>query len=329
MINGIYILIKTRSKVKTMKNAAIMKTLIVATLFLVGIFSPAGLMASAPLNGETIYQKTLNAYHHIKSYSYINYQGEYNLFSKEAEEGAKENYGAFAKGFGYNHEDYYDQNGFIKNDRNNPFKDSQFKRGTYQYKFMKPFIIQMALVNSDYLPKILHKSVMTYRPDKDPAVFRFFPRASSFFSLSRSIDDESGSFLTMNWTTDLIKMQFLNENGTVRLLEKEKIDGRDCYVLEFFSLNGTKGKKTAGARLLSSGIPKDISVKIDKSLSGIAKKNFSSVKYWIDAEKFIIVKIEEYIQGHLYSSKTYKDIKINQLALKDFNPIKPSLTFFP
>ena len=314
-----------------MKNKTIVKKLIATCLTLTAIlfiFS-AGLLAAAPLDGKAIYQKTLDAYHHIKSYSYINHQGEYNLFSKETEEGAKESYGAFAKGFGYNYENYYDQNGFIKNNQNNPFKNSQFKQGTYQYKFMKPFIIQMALVNSDYLPEILHKSVMTYRPDKDPGVFRFFPRSSSFFSLSRSIDDESGSFLTMNWTTDLIKMQFLNENGTVRLLEKEKIDGRDCYILEFSSINERSGDNTTGTRFLLSDIPKDISTKIDQSLSGITKKNFSSVKYWIDAEKFFIVKIEEYIQGHTYSSKTYKDIKINQLSLTDFNPIKPSLTFFP
>ena len=48
------------------------------------------------------------------------------------------------------------------------------------------------------------------------------------------------------------------------------------------------------------------------------KKNFSKVRYWIDDDQFVIVKVVEYIDGRLYSSRLYKDIEINNLSLDDF-----------
>ena len=67
-----------------------------------------------------------------------------------------------------------------------------------------------------------------------------------------------------------------------------------------------------------NGIPEAINLKLQKSSLESREKNFSKIKYWIDEEKFIIVKKEEYIDDKLYSSKLYKDIKINNLRLKDF-----------
>ena len=176
----------------------------------------------------------------------------------------------------------------------------------------------MVLLKSDYLPAILNKSILEYRPDKDPRKFVFLPRGSKTFSMTRSIYDESGSFLTMNWTADIFFMQQQHNNGSLRLAGKERIGGRDCYVLEFFSFNNGKDFKLIKKDLESKGIPSDINLKLYKFSLELVKKNFSKVKYWIDEDKFIIVKKEEYIDNKLYSSKLYKDIEINNLRLKDF-----------
>jgi hypothetical protein len=316
---------------------------VIIRYFFIFYFSLAGTVFAAsqdhgaknPLNvsAESIYQQTIESYQHIQSYSYTNYEGEYDLFVKKKEENAKENYGTLAGKYGYDYQDYYkkDQNGMTPDSKNNDdlFTNSQFKKGVYQYKFLKPFIIQMSLVDTDYIPSILNNSVMVYRPDENPKVFRFYPRSSSYFSLSRSIFDESGGFLTMNWTTDIIKMKLLHERGKLQKnAGKESIDGRSCYTLEFSSFDREAGKEIIGRNLQSFHVPLAIYPQLHNTIVGVLEKNFSKVKYWIDAEKLVIVKVEEYINGQLYSSKVYKDIKINNLSLKDFNPIKPSKTFF-
>jgi len=265
--------------------------------------------ASTPqkLNAEKIYKNVLQAYKNIKSYSYTNYQGGYDWFVKKALERAKSNYAPLISRYG---------NGYENGSNNHNNQSSEFKKGIYGYKFLKPFNIQMALVESDYVPSILNNSVLTYRPDKNPKTFKFYPRASSF-SLTRSIYEESGNFLTMNWTVDLLMMQLQHENGTLRLAEKEKVDGRDCYVLEF-SFKKDREPFIIKQNLKSHGIPVDINPQICISLFDFIKKKLSKVKYWIDNNKFIIVKIEEYIDDKFYSSKEYRNIKINNLSLEDF-----------
>lgn len=282
---------------------------------------PAYQKAPAPsvLTAEKIYKNTINAYKEIESYSYINYQGEYTWFNQEKMDRAKDDYGSLIKRYGNeSHNGFLNDFNGLQSSDNSSFTSSPFKKGVYGYKFLKPFIVKMVLLESDYLPAILHKSILEYRPDKDPKKFVFLPRGSKTFSMTRSIYDESGSFLTMNWTADIFLMQQQHNNGSLRLVGREKIAERDCYVLEFFSFNKEKEFQMIKKDLESKGIPGDINLKLYKSSFELIKKNFSKVKYWIDEDRFIIVKKEEYIDDKLYSSKLYRDIEINNLRLKDF-----------
>ncbi|HUU49553.1 MAG TPA: hypothetical protein VMW81_01180 [Nitrospinota bacterium] len=303
-----------------------MKTII--SFFLIYIFSLQGsalafpkyqkVSASPVLTAEKIYKNTINAYKEIESYSYTNYQGEYTWFNKEKMDRAKDNYDSLIDRYGNeSHNGFLNDFNGLSSSEKNSFTSSKFKKGVYGYKFLKPFIVKMVLLESDYLPAILHKSILEYRPDKDPKKFMFLPRGSSAFSITRSIYDESGSFLTMNWTVDLLMMHLQHENGTLGLAEKEKVDGRDCYVLEF-SFKKDREPFMIKQNLKSHGIPIDINAKVYTSLFNLAKKNFSKVKYWVDDGKFIVIKKEEYINDKLYSSKEYRNIKINNLSLKDF-----------
>lgn len=261
------------------------------------------------MTAEGVYENTLQSYKRIKSYSYTNYLAAYDWFAQKAIEKAKNNYGTYINRV---ESEYLDNNG--KKDRYDP---SRFKKGIYGYKFLKPFTIEMVLIESDYVPSLINNSILRYRPDKDPKRFKFHLRGSPTFSVTRSIYDESGGLLTMNWTIDLIMMEELYQNGTLRLVGKEKIDGRDCYLLEF-SFDKDMQSWMIKPNFLSYDIPKDIYHQLYASLFDITKKNFSKVRYWIDDDQFVIVKVVEYIDGRLYSSRLYKDIEINNLSPEDF-----------
>ena len=104
---------------------------------------------SPVLTAEEIYKNTLNAYRNIESYTYINHQGEYDWFQKEAMNRVENNYGSLINKYKNGYSDYIKDHNSSSNDNNNrdySIESSQFKKGIYGYKFLKPFIIQMVLI---------------------------------------------------------------------------------------------------------------------------------------------------------------------------------------
>jgi hypothetical protein len=190
------------------------------------------------------------------------------------------------------------------------------KKSCYTYKFMKPYLCQMVIVHSDFTPKFMDGAMLTYRPDKDPKVFwaklKFSPVA-----LKRPIISESGGFLSGNWTMTLIVMNHHRQNGVMKLAGREKFDGRDTYLLRFLfpSHDNIKPYKVDPVKWQ---VPVEMFSKVKEQLESLEKEKQSEVTYWIDAERFIILKTQNKVAGKVHWTETFRDIKINHLTEKDF-----------
>lgn len=203
-----------------------------------------------------------------------------------------------------------------KQDDDEPALEPVLKKSCYTYKFMKPYLCQMVILHSDYTPKILDGAMLTYRPDKNPNVF-WAKMKYSPIAIKRSIKSESGGFLSGNWTMTLIGMYHHRLNGTMELAGREKLDGRDAYILKF-SFPDHENLKIHKVDIVKWQVPVEIAFKIKDQLDTLGKEKQTEFTYWIDAERFIILKTRNKIAGEVHWTETFEDIKLNHLTEKDF-----------
>lgn len=188
------------------------------------------------------------------------------------------------------------------------------KKSCFDYKFKKPYLCQMTIIHSDFTPAMLNGAMLTYRPDKNPKVF-WVKLKYSPIAMKRAVASESGGFLSGNWTMALIVMNNYRVNGAMTLAGREKIDGRDAYLLRFTLQSHDKIYKV---NLADWQAPPEIAFKLKEQLDTLKKEKHSEATYWIDAEQFVIVKTQNKIAGKVHWSETYTDIKLNTLTEKDF-----------
>ena len=257
---------------------------------------------------EELIDKVMDNYTHINSYRYTKCTEGDDTFSKEREKAAKQT---------IKKEVEKEMNVKMKKmDGDETVEKPVIKKSCLSYKFMKPYLCQMVAINSDYIPKFMEGVMLTYRPDKDPKVFwaklKFSP-----FALKRPITSESDGFLSGNWTMTLIGMNHYRQNGVMKLAGREKLDGRDTYLLKFTfpDLDNIKIGKVDIAKWQA---PREIAFKIKEQLDTLGKEKQSEATYWIDAERFIILKVQNKIAGKTHWTETYRDIKINNLSKEDF-----------
>ncbi|HPZ06825.1 MAG TPA: hypothetical protein PL110_01810 [Candidatus Eremiobacteraeota bacterium] len=244
------------------------------------------------------------SYKNIKSYSYINEQGEYDTFSKEMQKETAKDYGDINSKYG---------DGKSTEISEKP----EYKKGIYEVKLYKPYAIRMKIISSDYVPSVLINSEFIYRPASDPKNFTVKLLGFGFIPVEFQRDvvtENTGDFLVMNWTVDLLQLDYLFKNGKAVLSKKEKIDNRDTYVLEFKFSKDTKPTKP---EYKLGDIPSQIKYKVDYTLESLERAKYSSVKYWIDKKDLIIIKREEYIGNKLHSSRIFKNITLNNINKSD------------
>jgi outer membrane lipoprotein-sorting protein len=252
-----------------------------------------------------LFNKMQKSYKAINSYSYSNEQGEYDTFNKEYQKETAKNYS-----------DYDAKYGDGKSSRVSD--KPEYKKGNYEVKVCKPYSIRMKIISSDYTPSVLNNAEFIYRPDSDPKNFIVKMMGLGFIPLEFSRDvqkENTGDFLVMNWTVDLLQLDYFFKNGkAVILQEKNKIDKRDTSILEF---KFAKDVKPSVPKYNLGDIPSQVKFKIDYTLGSLERIKYSSVKYWVDKNDLIIIKREEYIGGKLHSTRMFKNITLNNVKKSD------------
>lgn len=273
-----------------------MKKSIIFILFIFSIFISSAFAGEIDDSG-VLFNKMKESYNNINSYSYTNYQGEYDTFSKEYQKETEEKYGDLNSQYGDG------SSGEVSS-------QPEYKQGTYQVVFQKSYNISMKIISSDYTPSVLDNAEFIYKPSQDPKNFTVKILGLGFIPLEfkRSITEEnSGDFLVMNWTVDLINIEYLFQNGQAAISGKETVDGHSAYVLEFdFSPNLLPSVPSYEL----GKIPEQAKEKIDYTLGSLGRAHFTKIKYWVDTESFVIIKREQYIGKTLHSTRLFRSIYV-------------------
>mgnify|MGYP000921238730 CR=1 FL=1 len=186
------------------------------------------------------------------------------------------------------------------------------------FKYMKPYLSQMIVDQSDYVPKIIYGSILTYRPDKDASSFTVKPKISPM-PIKRDIGSESGTLLYSSMHMQFIKMELMGMDIKPVFKGVKKFEGKDCYVVAYVVPKGKKLKEHKVDFKKWKDIPFEARPLIVKEAKGLLDKPFSSKLYYFDKSTLWLVGIEEFdAAGKLRYSNWWRNIKENTLSDKDF-----------
>jgi len=196
---------------------------------------------------------------------------------------------------------------------------AQMKRGLYEVKFMKPYLNQMKVVKSDFVPKLIYGTLITYRADKDPEVWWAKPKISPI-AIKRSVEkDDSAGAITMNWYNVLLHLMYYSTNADLSLQPETVYEERPCYVLRVtFDWNKRPKWNHKKPDFAEFGIPGPIQEVLWKDMLEIERQKFTYIDYFIDKERLIPLKTEEYVEGKFHWRTMFRDIAIGGLTADDF-----------
>ena len=208
--------------------------------------------------------------------------------------------------------------GDIKKDAESGKNDKPvYRKYECEFKFKKPYLLQMLAIMSDYIPKIIYGSLMTYRPDKNPKVWWFKPKAIPV-AVKRDINSESGDFLYSVITINYAIIEAVGAYIKPVLKGVSKMGGRDAYMIEF---KFEKGKKYNPVKVdfKKWGIPKEAQKQFEKEVNGSLTGPKGKLVFYFDKQSMLIIARETFdFDGKRLSVKQWKDIKVNHLTEKDF-----------
>ena len=274
---------------------------IFAALFAVAALVLAAQSASAVSVKEVI-GKSQEAYKKVESVKYVYYTHGYDTFARKTAEAAtaKEGQG--------------------KVDSKASDGKSQLVDATYNVKFMKPYVLQMVIVEGDLMPDLVLDGKFTYNGATKPK--DWWAKLKNMPAMKKSVTkDDSYGLLTMGWSMNILHLLNYATNGTPKLVGKDKFMGKECYVLEVsFTADDWKKFKVVNINLKGWGFPEQMKQLVFDSLSGGTEKKYSSVKFWIGTDDFFIYKIEDYIKGKFFWRTEFRNVQVNALKKSDFSP---------
>lgn len=281
----------------------------VAALFLL-MLAPRS--ARAAPTGDEILKKVREAHAALTSWSYIVYRtdikdGALQLRLKTGLSSYQSDVDAFTQAFS------------LKEKETAVDVKRQNKEGAYTYLYVKPFIIQMTMDKSDYVPPFLLKSQIVYRPDIDPKkIYLKFHNTNMF--LGKPADTETGGFMDMNWTADLMQIDCaLANGGKLSAAGADTYNGKRAWLLD---LTLSKGKIPwqVGCGVVDYGVPSPAYGQINRDFKLLADRidAYSPAqgrfRYWVDADRWILLKEELLFGDKLVMSTRMENIELNALS---------------
>jgi hypothetical protein len=207
-------------------------------------------------------------------------------------------------------------------DKNQANTKPIYRRYECVYKFKKPYLLQMHVNMSDYVPKIIYGSNMTYRPDQDPKVWWFKPRISPI-AISRPIDSESGDMLYSVLVLNNAMIEAMSKDakpvfkGTAKVADK--VGDRDAYVVEFFFDKAKKKLKPHAVDVKKWGIAADAQKKFADEVNGYVFDTVNRIVFYFDKNSLLVIQRESYgMDNKMINRKVWREIKVNNLTEKDF-----------
>ena len=194
---------------------------------------------------------------------------------------------------------------------------SKYMKYDITYKFKKPYLVQMFVKQSDYLPSVLQQSTYTYRPDKDDKVFyvkaKYVP-----LGIKRGTETVSGNYFYTTLPINYMKIDSLMKTVKPALEGTVKINGRDAYKIVFDFPKG-KAIKCYPPNYDNWGIPKAVQWRFKEEIDEFSRGNISKLVYYFDVETLDLVASDLFqANGDKYFHKEWKDIKVNNLKESDF-----------
>jgi hypothetical protein len=193
----------------------------------------------------------------------------------------------------------------------------KFMKYNINFKFMKPYLVQMFIKQSDYLPSMLQQSTMTYNPNKDDKVFyvkaKYVP-----MGIKRGTETVSGNFFYTTYDINYMKMESLMKTIKPVLEGTVKVNGREAYKIVF---NFPKDKKIKNypPNYSEWGVPKPTQWRFDAEIDEFSRGNISKLVNYFDVETLDLVQSDCFqANGESYFHKEWKDIKVNNLKESDF-----------
>lgn len=268
-----------------------------------------GSAAAAPNvkpEAKKVFDKVMSTFlNDIDSHKYLwNIEG-YDKFSKERQKEMAGHYDDIAKKQGAEVE---------------ISENVEIKRGGYIIEFKKPYLTQMEIVKSDFVPVLLNGSLITYRSDKKQNKWYVKPKISPV-AVGRSIEkDDAGGAITAGWPVVLLYLQYYHDNAaTVTLQPDATFDGKKCKVIRLtFDWKKTPAWNKKKPPFAKFAVPAPIEKIIWDGMLDIEQQKFSHIDYFVDAKQNVVVKTEEYINGKFHWRNTFTKIEINKLTEKDF-----------
>lgn len=259
-----------------------------------------------PLTLEDVHRRVIEAHDNLKSYEFTQFDSGYDTFTKKRRRDMTKAYSKDAER--------------LKQAAPDVTEKTKLVEGTYLVRFMKPYLIRMKLVQSDFVPSIVHGTTVTYRPDRNPDTWTARVKYLPFVPFNRSVEkNDPGGFFGMGWTVPIMLMDVYAKLAETKLLKTEKFTERKCRVVAFAFRFGKNEEITLPPQDFRRwNIPKQVDKYIAQDLSGIKDERPSKILYWIDAENFLILKTERYNDGKLHWTTEYRDIETNHLTEKDF-----------
>ncbi len=185
-------------------------------------------------------------------------------------------------------------------------------------RFKKPYLVQSKCVMSDYTPKIIWDSILTYRPDKDPGIFYFKPKISPV-GIKRDITSESGGLPAQVFFTDYAILDVLSKNLKPTFLGTKKIGDKSTYAIAF---TFPKDHKFKNMKIDSKkwGVPKEAQPIFEKEVTNnLTDKYIAKSIFYFDKTTLLAIVREDYLaDGKLLRRREWSRIKVNSLTDKDF-----------
>jgi len=203
-----------------------------------------------------------------------------------------------------------------KDTKNDTAKTPDVEQFEVNIKFMKPYLFQARLIRSNFGPE---GAEMTYRPDKDNGVF-YVKMKKMPFAVKRKLEKEkSGKLLVMTFSVALSTLSYYADAGsTISIPGMTEINGNKCYILRVNI--GKQSKHPLNRNNIDSklGIPDPIKEIVLENIGDRDRNGITRIDYFIKADAFLPVLIEEYAGDELHTRVKFEDISLNNIKMDEF-----------
>ncbi len=203
-----------------------------------------------------------------------------------------------------------------KDMKNNQVKSADVEQFEVDVKFMKPYLFQARLIRSNFGPE---GAVMTYRPDKDNGVFHVKMKNMPFAVKRKLEKEKSGKLLVMTFPAAFYTLSYYAKAGSsISIPGMTEINKNKCYIVRISV--GKQSKYSLNKSSLSGdlGIPDPIKEIVIDNIGKRFENGITRIDYFIKADVFLPVLIEEYAGDELHTRVKFEDIKLNNIKMDEF-----------